>query len=137
MDREDTIEKEQAGEERARTQVLRAQETGTNYESTMETLRQAEQELPSFSGSYDDEIGRLYDRIGVIAYLIGEAVKISPADNKYIPVICGTAGALLGVAAMYTVPEFPAGDIINAIAVGIVSGLSATGADQIAKQMKK
>ena len=75
--------------------------------------------------------------IGVIAYLIGEAVKISPADNKYIPVICGTAGALLGVAAMYTVPEFPAGDIINAIAVGIVSGLSATGADQIAKQMKK
>ena len=32
--------------------------------------------------------------IGVIAYLIGEAVKISPADNKYIPVICGTAGAL-------------------------------------------
>ena len=63
MDREDTVEKEQAGEERARTQVLRAQETGTNYESTMETLRQAEQELPSFSGSYDDEIGRLYDRI--------------------------------------------------------------------------
>ena len=63
MDREDTVEKEQAGEERARTQVLRAQETGTDYKSTMETLRQAEQELPSFSGSYDDEIGRLYDRI--------------------------------------------------------------------------
>ncbi len=63
MDREGTIEKEQAGEERARTQLLRAQETGTNYESTMETLRQAEQELPAFSGSYDDEIGRLYDKI--------------------------------------------------------------------------
>lgn len=51
--------------------------------------------------------------IGVIAYLIGEAVKISPADNKYIPVICGTAGALLGVAAMYTVPEFPAGGYLH------------------------
>ena len=63
MDREDTIEKEQAGEERARTQVLHAQESGTDYKSTMETLRRAEQELPSFSGSYDDEIGRLYDRI--------------------------------------------------------------------------
>lgn len=63
MDREDTIEKEQTGEERARTQVLHAQEAGTDYKSTMETLRQAEQELPSFSGSYDDEIGRLYDRI--------------------------------------------------------------------------
>ena len=43
MDREETVEKEQAGEERARTQVLRAEGTGTNYESTMETLRQAEQ----------------------------------------------------------------------------------------------
>ena len=45
MDREDTIEKEQAGEARARTQVLHAQESGTDYKSTMETLRQAEQEL--------------------------------------------------------------------------------------------
>lgn len=63
MDREDTVEKEQTGEERARTQVLRAEGTGTNYESTMETLRQAEKALPTFSGSYDDEIGRLYDRI--------------------------------------------------------------------------
>ena len=62
MDREDTIEKEQTGEERARTQVLHAQEAGTDYKSTMETLRQAEPELPSFSGSYDDEIGRLYAR---------------------------------------------------------------------------
>ena len=75
--------------------------------------------------------------ITVLCYLAGMGVKTTPLDNKYIPVICGTAGALLGVAAMYTVPEFPAGDIINAIAVGIVSGLSATGADQIAKQMKK
>ena len=39
--------------------MLRAQETGTNYESTMETLLVAGGvELPSFSGSYDDEIGR-------------------------------------------------------------------------------
>ena len=69
--------------------------------------------------------------------MIRHRANIRGPHNKYIPVICGTAGALLGVAAMYTVPEFPAGDIINAIAVGIVSGLSATGADQIAKQMKK
>ena len=58
MDREDTIEKEQAGEERARTQVLRAQETGTDYKSTMETLRQAEQEpltIPTAGGSYKGE----------------------------------------------------------------------------------
>ena len=67
MDREESAEKEQvkeqAGGERARTQVLHAQETGANYDSTMETLRQAERELPTFSSSYDEEIGRLYDRI--------------------------------------------------------------------------
>ena len=51
--------------------------------------------------------------------------------------VAAQIAALLGVAAMYTVPEFPAGDIFTAIAVGIVSGLSATGADQLAKQMKK
>ena len=42
---------------------------------------------------------------------------------------------LAGVAGMYIMPEFPAGDAITALAVGIVSGLAATGADQIAKQL--
>ena len=36
---------------------------------------------------------------------------------------------------MYIMPDFPAGDIITAIAVGIVSGLAATGAHQIYKQL--
>ena len=75
--------------------------------------------------------------ISVIAYLIGEAVKLSAADNKWIPVICGCAGAVLGAVGMYTMPEFPAGDIMSAVAVGIVSGLAATGADQIGKQLNK
>ena len=75
--------------------------------------------------------------ISVIAYLIGEAVKLSAADNKWIPVVCGCTGAVLGAVGMYTMPEFPAGDIMSAVAVGIVSGLAATGADQIGKQMNK
>ena len=33
--------------------------------------------------------------------------------------------------------EFPAGDIITALAVGIVSGLAATGADQVVKQLTR
>ena len=73
--------------------------------------------------------------ISVIAYLIGEAVKISPLENRYIPLICGVSGAILGAAAMYTVPDFPAEDMLNAVAIGIVSGLAATGAHQMAKQM--
>jgi hypothetical protein len=75
--------------------------------------------------------------ISVIAWLIGEAVKLSPIENRWIPVICGVCGAALGVAGMYTMPDFPARDVMSAAAVGIVSGLAATGADQIGKQMKK
>ena len=74
--------------------------------------------------------------ITVISWLIGEAAKLSPLDNKWIPVICGVCGGILGVVGMYTMPEFPAGDVMTAAAVGIVSGLAATGADQIGKQFK-
>ena len=75
--------------------------------------------------------------ISVITYLMAEAVKALTLDGKWIPVICGLLGAILGIAAMYTVPQFPAGDPISAVAVGIVAGLAATGADQISKQLKK
>lgn len=75
--------------------------------------------------------------ISVITYLMAELVKALTLDGKWIPVICGLLGAILGIAAMYTVPQFPAGDPISAAAVGIVSGLAATGADQISKQLKK
>lgn len=75
--------------------------------------------------------------ISVITYLMAEIVKALPVDNKWIPAICGIIGAALGVAAMVTMPEFPASDPISAVAVGIVSGLAATGADQIYKQMNK
>ena len=75
--------------------------------------------------------------ITVIAWLIGEAAKLFPLDNKWIPVICGVCGGILGVVGMYTMPDFPAGDIMTAAAVGIVSGLAATGVDQIGKQLKE
>lgn len=73
--------------------------------------------------------------ITVIAYLIGEIIKATGLDNKWIPVICGVAGGALGVAGMLIMPEFPATDYITAVAVGIVSGLAATGANQIVKQL--
>lgn len=75
--------------------------------------------------------------ITVICYLAAMAVKATEVDNKWLPVICGAAGAILGVAGMYTMPDFPANDIINAVAIGIVSGLAATGADQVYKQLKQ
>lgn len=75
--------------------------------------------------------------ITVIAYLIGSAVKATTLDNKWIPSICGTVGGVLGVLAIRIMPDFPATDYITAVAVGIVSGLAATGVNQIGKQLGK
>ena len=36
---------------------------------------------------------------------------------------------------MFFMPDYPAGDPITAAAVGVVSGLAATGANQIYKQL--
>ena len=74
--------------------------------------------------------------ITVICFLVGQIVKASGVDNKWIPIVCGGCGATLGVVGLYTgLPDFPAGDPLTAIAVGIVSGFAATGINQVYKQM--
>ena len=73
--------------------------------------------------------------ITVIAFLVAEAIKLSGLDSKWCPVICGVVGGALGVAAMSVMPDYPASDILTAIAVGIVSGLAATGVHQLYVQL--
>lgn len=76
--------------------------------------------------------------IVVITFLIGMAAKASTKiKDELIPVIVGVAGGILGVVGMYVIPDFPAGDVLNAIAIGIVSGLASTGAHQAYTQNKK
>lgn len=73
--------------------------------------------------------------ITIIVYLLGMIVGASGVNNKWIPAICGLAGAVLGVVGLFFMPDYPASDIINAVAVGIASGLAATGIDQLFKQL--
>lgn len=73
--------------------------------------------------------------ITIICYLCGLGVKLSPVDNKFIPLCCGILGGGLGVVAMHIMPDFPATDVLTAIAIGIVSGLAATGMDQLVRQL--
>ena len=73
----------------------------------------------------------------VICYLVGMGCKASGKVDKWIPVIVGAVGAVLGVVGMYTIPDFPAHDVLNALAVGIASGLASTGANQIVKQLSQ
>ena len=76
--------------------------------------------------------------IVVITYLIGLVAKVIPGvKDELIPVIVGVSGGILGVIGMYVIPDFPAQDLLNAIAVGIVSGLASTGVNQVYKQIGK
>lgn len=75
--------------------------------------------------------------ITVICFLIGQLVKATGLDNRWIPVICGLSGAVCGVVGMVIIPQFPATDYLTSAAVGIVSGLASTGINQVYKQLGK
>ena len=76
--------------------------------------------------------------IVIICFLMAEFIKaMDKIDNKWLPLFCGTFGGCLGVVAMFIMPDYPAHDYISAIAIGIVSGLAATGAHQVYKQLTK
>lgn len=75
--------------------------------------------------------------IVVLCYGAGEGVKASSIDNKWTPIICMAVGMVLGIAGMFVMPDFPADDVITAAAVGMASGLAATGVNQAKKQLTK
>ena len=67
----------------------------------------------------------------VICYLIGMIVKATALDNKWIPIICGVCGGIIGALALaFHMPDFPAEDYFT-------SGLTATGVNQVFKQMSR
>lgn len=80
-----------------------------------------------------------YAAITAIAFLVGYSWKTADKLNdKWIPCVCGLSGCILGIVAfLIKIPDFPASDIINAGAVGIVSGFSATAIHQVYKQLTK
>ena len=73
----------------------------------------------------------------IICYLIGYGCKvIKHVQNKYIPIIVGIAGGILAIPAVKIMPDFPATDVITAISIGIMSGLTSTGVNQVFKVVK-
>ena len=73
--------------------------------------------------------------ITVLTYGVGLLVKASGLADKWVPVICALTGMVLGVAGMLLMPSMPADDYITAAAIGMVSGLAATGADQAIRRL--
>ena len=74
--------------------------------------------------------------IVVISYMITETFKMF-INKKYLPIVAGISGGVLGVLSfVLQINIMPATDVISALAIGIISGLAATGSNQILKQMK-
>lgn len=81
--------------------------------------------------------------IVAIVYVVIEAYKKWIANGRekwlnFIPILALILGGILGIAIFYLVPQFIiAENVWLALIVGLCSGLSATGTNQIFKQLEK
>lgn len=81
--------------------------------------------------------------IVAITYIVIEAYKKWLANGRekwlnFIPILALIIGGLLGVAIFYIAPHIILADNVwLALVVGLCSGLSATGTNQIFKQLEK
>lgn len=76
-----------------------------------------------------------------VVYGVIELLKLifkSESFNRVIPIISAVLGVILGIVIFYAVPSITfANNIVEAMIIGAVSGLSATGTNQIGKQLSK
>ena len=56
--------------------------------------------------------------ITVIVFLVCEAVKATPLDEKWLPVVAGFSGGALGIAATFLMEDFTAKDPLTCVARG-------------------
>lgn len=80
--------------------------------------------------------------IATAVYLLIEVLKKAFNNNekflRLIPLISLTIGVIAGIICFYFIPSIiPASNIVVAIIIGGASGLTATGTNQIVKQLTK
>lgn len=76
----------------------------------------------------------VYWVINLIKYIVGE----NETFNKFIPLLAAALGIVCGVVCYFAIPAIvPAENVIAAIVIGGASGLTATGANQIIKQLSE
>ena len=79
--------------------------------------------------------------IVLCSYMIGEIYKVIFKKNtkryKLIPILVAAFGGVLGVVIFYTAPSviFNVNNMYSAMMIGIISGFSSTGANQVVKQL--
>ena len=81
--------------------------------------------------------------IVLCCYIIGEIYKIifqkKRKTYKLIPFLLMVLGGIIGIVIYYTSPEiiFNVDNVYDAIGIGIISGASSTGCNQLIKQLAK
>lgn len=77
--------------------------------------------------------------IMVISYLITEIFKlVFKKYKKILPIVAGSSGAIISIISYFISPNLLGeADLVTSIAIGIISGLSATGSNQLVKQLLK
>ena len=77
-----------------------------------------------------------------LVYFIIESYKVIVKGNvvalRLIPIVSGVSGGVIGIILYLFLPEIIiGGNVFESLLVGVFSGLSATGANQIYKQFLK
>ena len=80
--------------------------------------------------------------IAAVVYLVINIIKHAVGENekfkRCIPLIATALGIVCGIICFYALPRIiPAPNIVVAIVIGGASGLTATGTNQIIKQLGK
>lgn len=76
--------------------------------------------------------------ISAICYMFAEIFKCVDKKSSYskmIPAFCMVCGAILGILSFFFAPEvINSPDVVTACAIGIASGLAATGVNQTVRK---
>lgn len=80
--------------------------------------------------------------IAAVVYWVVNLIKYTAKNNEklltFIPLISAALGVVCGVIAFFAIPDvMPTDNILVAVVLGGASGLTATGFNQIIKQLKK
>lgn len=80
--------------------------------------------------------------IAVVVYWVINIIKHAVGENekfkRFIPLIAAGLGIVCGIVCYYALPSIiPAPNIVVAIVIGGASGLTATGTNQLLKQLGK
>ena len=79
-----------------------------------------------------------YPTICIICYVTVSLIKRTKVKNELLPLISGGIGAALALIATLAFPQLMhEGELLTSLVGGILSGLAATGGNQVLKQATK